>query len=263
VLIRSRSARLAALALAAAIPVVASYATPAFAAGNDADVTAVVTATNVHVTSSKGLSRVTVVFCGGDTLVADSWGGEQKVGDIVVNGVVQAVFIHSGNNTTTEAQELLADLAGADEVKGESTGEIAFHDESVCDVVTVIDDGDDDDTIIDDTVIDDTVIDDTNGGRDDNGDGDNSDPVITIASDPAPGTSVLGVTIEKPAAPAPAPALAPTAVDGSTLEVGAELPRTGSDQVHFLSGLGFALLAAGVALKGATSKRIRSASSPG
>ncbi len=116
-LIRSRSARLAALALAAATSL--AYAGPAFAGGSDADVTAVVTATNVHVTSSKGLSRVTVVFCGGDTLVADSWGGEQKIGDIVVNGVVQAVFIHSGNNTTTEAQDLLAELAGADEVKGE------------------------------------------------------------------------------------------------------------------------------------------------
>src|SRR5438105_778911 len=66
VLIRSRSIRFAAVALAATIPMVASYAGSAFAAGDDADVHADVTASNVHVTSTKGLSRVTVVLCNGD-----------------------------------------------------------------------------------------------------------------------------------------------------------------------------------------------------
>jgi LPXTG-motif cell wall-anchored protein len=253
VLIRSRSARLAALALAAATPF--AFAGPAFATGADL-VTAVVIENNVHVTSTKGLSKVTVVYCDGTIVVSDSWSNGQETGDVAIDDVVQAVFVHSGSNTTLEAEALLALLAGPGAVDGKSTGAIALDQQAACDettVIVVIDDDDDDDT---------TVIDDTDtGNRDDNGDGENSDPVISIASDPAPVTSVLGVTLEKPADPAPA--LAPTAVDGSTLEAAVELPRTGSDQVQFLSGLGLALLAAGVALKGATSKRIRSASSPG
>jgi hypothetical protein len=254
VLSRSRSARLAALALAAATPL--AYAGPAFATGADL-VTASISGNNVHVTSTKGLSKVTVVYCDGTTVVSDSWSNGQEAGDVAIDDVVQAVFVHSGSNTTPEAEALLALLAGAGAVDGKSTGAIALDQQTACDETTVIDDDDDDITVIDDDDIDDT----DNGGRDDNGDGENSDPVISIASDPAPGTSVLGVTLEKPADPAPA--LAPTAVDGSTLVAGAELPRTGSNLVQFLSGLGLALLAAGVALKGATSKRIRSASSPG
>jgi hypothetical protein len=243
VLIRSRSARLAALALAAATPVVASYAAPAFADGNDADVTADVSATNVHVTSSKGLSRVTIVFCGGGTQVADKWGPQQKIGDIVVDGVVQAVFIHSGNNTTPQAQDLLTDLAGADEVNGESTGEIAFHEESVCDETTVID------------TTTTTTTTRTTGDRDENGDGEKSDPVISIATDPAPGTNVLGVTIERPA-----PAVA---VSGDTLAApGGELPRTGAGNMPLEAALAMFLIAAGVSMQ-AFGRRNRSASFPG
>ena len=68
---RSRSAGFAGLALALAVPLVAAYAAPAFAAGDDAVVSAAITAGNVHVESTKGLSRVTVVLCDGTTVVAD------------------------------------------------------------------------------------------------------------------------------------------------------------------------------------------------
>src|SRR5688572_10025696 len=105
VLFRSRSTRFAALALAVTTPLIASYAAPAFADGSDADVTATVTDGNVHIESSKDLSRVTIVFCACDPLVIPSWPVGQMEADIEVEGVVQAVFIHSGNNTTPEAQE--------------------------------------------------------------------------------------------------------------------------------------------------------------
>src|SRR5688500_4049240 len=70
VLVRSRSARFAALALAVTTPLVASFAAPAFADGSDADVTATINADgDVEVTSSKGLSRTTVVLCNGSVVV--------------------------------------------------------------------------------------------------------------------------------------------------------------------------------------------------
>ncbi|HEU5449058.1 MAG TPA: hypothetical protein VFW57_08605, partial [Acidimicrobiia bacterium] len=125
-LIRSRSARFAALALAVTTPLVASFATPAFADGSDADVTAEINDDgDVVVTSSKGLSRTTVVLCNGSIVVVPSWVGGPTSGVVDVDGVVRAVFVHSGNNTTDEAIARLEFLSpGAS--NGESTGEIAL-----------------------------------------------------------------------------------------------------------------------------------------
>lgn len=257
-LIRSRSARFAALALAAATPLVASYAAPAFADGSDADVTASFGKPGfVTVSSSKGLSRVTIVTCDGDLVVADSWNGAQ-LGDVAVDGDVRAVFIHSGNNTTDEAQALLELLApGAS--NGSSTGEIAF-DES-CEDASDDDDSDDDDS-------------DDDGSDDDGSDDDSDDtttvspidvsdpdPVTTTAgpsTNPTPSTDVLGVTVEKASSPAN------TDVLGQTVpQPAAELPRTGAVHLQFLTTLALTLLAAGIALRAAFGRRIRSASSPG
>jgi hypothetical protein len=298
-----------ALALALATPL-ALAASPVFAAGDDAVVDADVTPGNVHVSSTKGLSRVTVVLCDGSTVVANSWGGSTS-GDVAVDGIVRAVFIHSGNNTTDEAEALLEALAGPDALSGESTGAIAVDDADACDPDEIIDNGDDeiidngddeiidngddeiidngDDEIIDngdDEIIDngdDEVIDngdDDNGGgnRDENGDPNNGDgnnggggntdttPVVVVVSDPAPGSSAPST----PADPAPSTSVLggnveqiPTVVMGATLEAGAELPRTGSGDVVPLMRLALSLVGAGLALRTVSSRRIRSASSPG
>ena len=276
-LVRSRSARFAALALVAATPLVASYAAPAFADGSDAEVGVEFDDDgDVHVSSSKGLSRVTVVLCDGSVVVADSWGGAMT-GEVDVDGDVRAVFIHSGNNTTEEAQDRLDELApGA--VNGGSTGEIAF-DES-CDEDPG-DDGtdDDDDSDDDDSDDDDSGDDGSDDGSDDDGSDDadddttvtptdisdpapkKDDPAPAVTTNPAPETTVLGVTIEKASNPAPAPATSPV-VDSNTLSAGGELPRTGAS-VQFLMTLALSLIAAGAALRAAFGRRIRSASSPG
>jgi hypothetical protein len=274
-----------ALALALATPL-ALAASPVFAAGDDAVVDADVTPGNVHVSSTKGLSRVTVVLCDGSTVVANSWGGSTS-GDVAVDGIVRAVFIHSGNNTTDEAEALLEALAGPDALSGESTGAIAVDDADACDPDEIIDNGDDeiidngDDEIIDngdDEVIDNGDDDNGGGNRDENGDPNNGDgnnggggntdttPVVVVVSDPAPGSSAPST----PADPAPSTSVLggnveqiPTVVMGATLEAGAELPRTGSGDVVPLMRLALSLVGAGLALRTVSSRRIRSASSPG
>lgn len=99
--------------------------------GGSAVVGATVGETSVTVTSTKGLSRVTIVTCD-EVLVFDSWEGEQLNAIIPVEGTVEAVFIHSGDNTTSDAQDLLADLAGDDAVKGNSTGAVAYYNADAC-----------------------------------------------------------------------------------------------------------------------------------
>jgi hypothetical protein len=259
VFIRSRSARFAALALAVATPLVASYAAPAFAAADDADVSASVNQDgDVEVHSMKGLSRVTVVLCNGDVVVSDSWGGATD-GVVDVDGIVRAVFVHSGNNTSTDAETLLESLApGA--VKGESTGAIAINDVDACDDPS--DDGDDDDTGGDNTGGDNTGGDNTGGDNTggDNTGGDNTnigDPALSISADPAL-TSVLGVTIEKANTPANTDVLGQTQAAPA-----AELPRTGAVHIQFLTALALSLLAAGLTLRATFGRRIRSVSSPG
>lgn len=276
--IHSRSARFAGVALVIATPLLAATALPALAAGDTADVDAVVTAGNVHVNSTKGLSRVTVVLCNGGIVVADSWSVDQKSADLEIDGIVQAVFIHSGDNTTADAQALLARLASPDAVKGDSTGAIAFHDEDACDTTPTDSGGGSD------------------GGDDNDGDGrtrgengddtgtppaattdtdtasvSETDPVLVIHSDPAPSPVTDPVVLVIGSDPAPAtvglPVTAgptaeiPTSVLGGSLAGGGELPRTGTGDAQPLMRLGLCLVAGGLAVR-ASSRRIRSASSP-
>lgn len=100
--------------------------------GGDAVVAATVVDGGVDISSTKGLSRVTVVLCDGTVLVFDSWDEDQLTAELRFEGVIEAVFIHSGNNTSADAEELLAELGGDDAVKGNSTGAIALHDEDAC-----------------------------------------------------------------------------------------------------------------------------------
>jgi hypothetical protein len=64
---------MAGLALVATTPFTLAAATPAFAAGDDAVVDATVTTGNVHVQSTKGLSRTTVVLCEVSLVVVRLW----------------------------------------------------------------------------------------------------------------------------------------------------------------------------------------------
>lgn len=99
--------------------------------GKSAEVGATINADGtVTVESTKDLSRVTVVVCiDGELelgyLNEDAPGKEFT---FEVDGKVVAVFVHSGNNTTEDAEELLAELLGDDAVKGNSTGAVAYED---------------------------------------------------------------------------------------------------------------------------------------
>lgn len=99
--------------------------------GGSAIVGAVVIEGGVTVTSTKDLSRVTVVLCDGTVLVNPDAPGNEYFFE--VDGTVRAVFVHSGNNTTAEAEALLELLGG--KVSGNSTGAIALNDEDACDEV--------------------------------------------------------------------------------------------------------------------------------
>lgn len=275
---RPRSASLAALAVAVTAPLGVVLAAPAYGAGGDAVVDAVVTDGNVRVQSTKGLSRVTVVLCDGVTVVKDNWGGDQKTGDVKVDGVVQAVFIHSGNNTTPEAQRLLAALAGASAVKGNSTGAIGFHDDDACDepeatttttssstttttTVTVVIPGSSTtttttigggSTTTTSTPTGDTTT--TTGQPESATTTTASDDLVagvTTSTEPLEKTIVLGETLTRPDEPAAA------ASPGA-------MARTGAGRVMFLVTLGLALVGIGVALVSAfRRRRPLSASSPG
>lgn len=267
---RPRSAPLAALTLALTAPLSLALAPPAFAAGGSAVVGAVVTDGNVNVVSTKGLSRVTVVLCGGDTVVADSWSNDQKIGDVKVDGIVQAVFIHSGDNTTSAAQALLALLAGADAVKGNSTGAIALHDEDACEVTTTsssstttttsttVTTGSSTTTTT--TGTDSTTTTTTTDGSTTTTTGTtDSSTTTTTAAGGGGGTTtttgvqtlVLGETLEK--SDGPSAAVSPGG-----------LARTGAGYVMFLVTLGLGLVGLGVALVSVFRRRpALSASSPG
>ena len=80
---------------------------------------------------------------------------------------------------------------------------------------------------------------------------------------PAKETTVLGVTIVSD--PAPAPAVAPSVHKNNIAPevASAELPRTGGGHFQFLMTLALSLLGAGIALRAAFGRRIRSASFPG
>ena len=269
---RSRSARVAGLALLLATPLTAAYATPAFSSSEIAVVGAVVTEGNVHVHSTKGLSRVTVVLCDGTTVVVPQWSTGQMSGDVAVGGVVRAVFVHSGNNTTDEAQELLALLAGADAVNGQSTGVVAIDDEDACDEP----DGGDDDGDGDDGDGDDGDGDDGDDGDDDDGDQNNggqnnggqnngnggANPNTPVTnSDPAP-AHVLPVNVEK-STESKDTQPGKTAVLSETFVAPTELPRTGTGHVQTLLTLALSLIGAGSMLRAAASRRVRSAPFPG
>lgn len=250
-LIRSRSARMAGLALLAA-PLTVLAASPVFAGGDDAVVSAdpISTPGFVHVTSTKGLSRTTIVLCGGSTVVIPSWSGGPLSGDVPFTGTVRAVFQHSGNNTTLAAETLLTSLAGAGAVSGNSTGAIAYDAPNACNTGG-------------------SNTDDEGGNRGENGDGDetpvtvtdpgpatSSDPAPSTTTDPAPNTVVESTTLVK----AETPAEIPTVVLGETLVAGSELPRTGGN-VQPLMLVALSLVGSGMAMR-VGSRRIRSASSP-
>jgi hypothetical protein len=277
VLIRSRSARFAALALALT-PLSLAVASPAFADNGNDDTTVWITEPMVPgvvgVHSSKDLSKVTVVLCGGDYIVADHWNGqdgEVQVGD----GVVQAVFIHAGNNTNPADEQLLLDLTDDPQaVDGSSTGAKAYYDKDAC--VPGDDGTNDDDTNDDDTNHDGSNHDGSNHDGTNNDDDttvqltvitDDHQPVKTTetsSSDPAPKSEVLGVTLTDGNNPAPAaaPAASPAVSGNNAVAPAAELPHTGAGNIQFLMALALSLLAAGVALRAAFGRRIRSASSP-
>jgi len=292
---RTRRARAAALAVALAAPAVLGTAAPAFAsAGGSAVVSAVVSDGNVHVQSTKGLSRVTVVLCDGHTVVADSWAGEQLSGDIAVDGIVEAVFIHSGDNTTDDAQALLALLAGADEVQGDSTGAVALYDADACKPEVVVPPGGNQNN--DDQNQNQNNNNDDQNQNQNNNDGGTAgpngtsdpvsdpsvDPTLIIHSDPAPpttttgdpapaanppaDTTVLGATLERPVlpttgSPAADPAVTPAAAPAVESSL---LAHTGSDHTQDLLLFGLGCLGAGVlALAAGRRRRPTSASSAG
>ena len=90
----------------------------------------------VKVTSTKDLSRVTIVtLVDGQVKVIVNPDAPGKTWTTEVEGTVLAVFVHSGNNTTLAAEALLALLAGPDAVKGNSTGAIAWYHLTPGDVV--------------------------------------------------------------------------------------------------------------------------------
>jgi hypothetical protein len=267
VLIRSRSARFAALALAITTPLVATYGLPAFAADEPAVVSAEVDLDEgvVTVTSDKGLSRVTVVLCDGTVIVSDDWAEDQLTGEVEIGGAVRAVFIHSGNNTTDAAEDLLDSLApGA--VNGNSTGAIAIDQACTQPENEEEENGGGNNGGGNNGGG-------NNGGGNNTGEGNNGGDNNTGGgnagvSSENPSTIVLGVRLEDPntpAAPAPTAAPAPaTPVAGNNLEIaGGQLPRTGSVHVQFLMTLALSLIAAGVMLRAAFGRRIRPASSPG
>ena len=264
-LVRSRSARKAGIAaLAVAAPILAS-ATPVFAVGDDAEVHADLTTTpgSVHLTSTKGLSRTTIVLCGGATLVIPSWAGDVLSGDVPIpsGGIVRAVFQHSGNNTTAAAKTLLADLAGDSAVSGNSTGAIAYDAPDACNTDGGNTDGGNTDggntdggnTDGGNTDGGNTDGENTDGGNTDGGntDGGNTDtggdrgedggetpapvtvtdPAPTTTSDPAPTTTGdPAPTTASPADPAPATVLPITAQPAGeipTLVLGETVVRGG------------------------------------
>ena len=253
-LIRSRSARMAALALAATAPF--ALAAPAFADGDDAVVDATVSAGNVNVTSTKGLSRTTVVMCDGSLVVSDDWAQDQLSGDVPVVGTVRAVFQHSGANTTVAAEELLTLLAGADAVNGTRTGDIAYplsadgDPADPCAPVTIPDPTDETPDPTDETP--DPTTETPNPTTE------TPNPTTETNTTPAPNTTVESVNVER----AQTPTEIPTLVLGETLTAGGELPRTGGGDVQPLMLVALSLVGTGMALR-LGSRRIRSASSPG
>jgi len=204
--------------------------------GGSAVVNAVVHANgDIDLTSTKGLSRVTVVLCTGVTVVFDNWNGEQLAATVHVDGAVRAVFIHSGDNTTAEAQALLALLAGADAVKGDSTGAIAFNSDEACQPTTTTTQPPTTTTTQPPVVTTTTT----------------APPVTTTTQPPVTTTTLPGTTVTTTAPPAPG-----TDVQGTNVEkpvvnpqpVG-QLPHTGAAS-GILAILGGGLVLAGLILFG-------------
>jgi hypothetical protein len=268
---RSRSARFAALALAVTTPLVASSALPAYAAGEST--TAVLTSPAVSGTTftwdytfsageGHALSNLAMAFCSADILADVASAGPDYVivtsGDVPGGhtgfgpGIKFAVTAPTGTITVTfKSEHTVADDAvqiQSHSGDGQNPDETKSTDGPGC------------------------ATDNGGGGGGGGGGGaggggggidptDNSD-TDPQTNNPAPSTEVLGVTIENASTPAPAPATSPV-VDSNTLSAGGGLPRTGAGQTQFLVTLALSLLAAGVALRAAFGRRIRSASSPG
>jgi hypothetical protein len=296
VLIRSRSARFAALALAVTTPLVAATTLPAFAAGESATAelasptsgTATTFTWNYtfHQNGGNDLSNIAIGFCSADILedVESASAGDAPV-DFFLSGDVQGghdgfgpgIKFHtpadSGTITVTfknphpiaeDALRIQSHSGGGQTSDATTTAD----GPGVCPVDPTDDgDGDDDGTNDDGTNDDGTNDDGTNddgtndAGTDvlgtvvENNDGGGTqttaspaDPAVTIAAQP---TNVPTVS------PTPTPT-----VSGNDLTAGAQLPRTGAS-VQFLLTLAFSLVLAGLALRTASSRRIRSASSPG
>ncbi|HEV8626809.1 MAG TPA: hypothetical protein VG034_20380 [Acidimicrobiia bacterium] len=304
-LIRSRSARFAALALAFTTPLVAANALPAFADGESASATLTSPASGSATTftwnytfeqnGGNGLSNIAVGFCSADILSDvvsadpsadifadgdvvgghDGFGPGIKFGVTATTGTLTVTFghahsisdnglriqSHSGGGQTGDATKTTKGPGPCPSDPSDNTG------------------GDDtgDNTGGDNSGGDNSGGDNSGGG---NTGGDNSGGGNTAGTT---GTEVLGVTLDNndggtgsgtnsgtqtapsPAEPASVPQVSPptgTTVSGNDLAAGAELPRTGAN-VHFLVTLAFSLMLAGLALRAAFSRRIRSASSPG
>jgi hypothetical protein len=301
VLIRSRSARFAALALAFTTPLVAANALPAFADGESASATLTSPASGSATTftwnytfeqnGGNGLSNIAVGFCSADILSDvvsadpsadifadgdvvgghDGFGPGIKFGVTATTGTLTVTFghahsisdnglriqSHSGGGQTGDATKTTKGPGPCPSDPSGNTGG--------------------DDTGGDNSGGDNSGGDNSGGG---NTGGDNSGGGNTAGTT---GTEVLGVTLDNndggtgsgtnsgnqtapsPAEPASVPQVSPptgTTVSGNDLAAGAELPRTGAN-VHFLVTLAFSLMLAGLALRAAFSRRIRSASSPG
>lgn len=97
--------------------------------GGTAVVDAEVDGTVVVATSTKDISHVTIAVCvegSIEFIKHDDLDGKEFEVDVEA-GVVVAVFVKSGQNTTTVAEELLVALGGV--LNGQSTGDIAYYDE--------------------------------------------------------------------------------------------------------------------------------------
>lgn len=287
----SRSARFAGLALALTMPVVAAYAAPAFAAGEST--TAVLTSPTsgsattftwdytFHQNGGHGLSNVAIRFCSAAILAdvasagpsaeifasGDVPGGHTgfgpgiKFGVTATMGTLTVTFNnpHPVSESGLEIQSHSGDNQIGDTVMtgkgpGSCSGDSTAIDEDI------------DEDIAEDIEED---VDEDNGGGDDpgggsgggnnggDGGGNSNAPTTNTNSTPAP-VKVLPVAVEKSNTPA-----SKTAVLGETFVAPAELPRTGTGHLRPLLALACSLIAAGTGLRAVSSRRVRSASFPG
>jgi hypothetical protein len=288
---RSRTARFAALALALTTPLVAATAGTAFAAGESAS--AVLTSpTSDSATTftwnytfdkpaegGNDFSNLAIGFCSADIL-ADVESVEVTSGtvDTFPTGDVQGghdgfgpgIKIHMPEDTGT-----ITITFGSAYPVVDGGLKVQSHSGAGLDGITwadgpgpcLTDDGDDDgddDGVGDDG--DDGVGDDDGNGNVDTAGGGTGTDVLGVTfenGDDSPGgTQVTTSPADSTVTPVVQPTTVPTANPSSPAVIGNELPRTGT-HVQFLVTLAFSLVLAGLALRAAVSRRIRSASFPG